>query len=395
MKTLFALPIGLLAATAAAQTPIMFHANCQPYLVVNAAKDTTVDPVGRNYNWLHANPAEYDYLNTGALGIAPGTRNVRWIPSMFNNCLEEQEIGGFQISARPSVRTATFPMTGYAYELQIHQPLQLKPGADFAQGQQFGADFSKPAVMTLAQASLTLTGFGNWVSTITLTTPVKVTQREIVMSAKYDANGQTTAIKELNPNHQALFNSYADQAPPAGQETYGFAAPTTNVMTYVNAAFGLPWLKYRRLEPTLNPDGDWGYQRLTAAGLIGSSPATCMADLGTTAGKIGWRVDGGTGRAGDICMFLFNVGPVQPVGLPIAGETFEVNIADPFLTWLSSSLGTPKLDTLGVHNTALLSVPALGPGAVGAIFGVEVLLVKSDLSGFDGTSQSNWFRINK
>jgi hypothetical protein len=400
--SLFVLTAGLAMASLSAQTnngirleSTTSGASGGYWLVINAATHPTTT---YNFNWRDANPPAYDRLS--GIGIATGTRIVRWIPNMFNNMREEQEITAVGVSIRPSAATpaTSFPFTGYGYEVQLHQPLQLVAGANYAQGQQIGADFTKPPIATMAQASATLPQMGNYTFTRAFATPVKVTQPDIVMSAKYDANGQTTPINDNNPSHQGFWNTYGDVSlPPAVPHTYGFA-DAANAMTYPVPAttrlWGHCWLGYNRNEPCLTADATWAHRGGALTTHFGTGIASCVSDVGTNASQLGWVVNGGTARAGDICVFLFNVGPVSPVGLPIGGETFEVNIADPFLLWLGGSLGNPTLDSTGKHSTPLLSVPALGAGAVGAIFGVEVLLVLPNLSGFDGTTQSSWFRIN-
>jgi hypothetical protein len=92
---------------------------------------------------------------------------------------------------------------------------------------------------------------------------------------------------------------------------------------------------------------------------------------------------------------LFNFGPVFPIGVPFLGVVLEVNPADPLLGVLASAGYIITLDTTGFGDGPYLPIPVLGPGAIGATFGCEFVLVDTTSGQLVDSTQSSWTTITR
>jgi hypothetical protein len=382
------LSFALLAGVLAAQDNNWVERNNNPWLVVSTAKHTTTQ---NPYNWGPVSPAAFA---PGQAGVANGTLTVRWIPGMVNLRREPRQVSGYYIGIRPSAASATFPQTGYFPEVKTWPSRVLSGTGTWANGEQRTADLTMQPLHTLAQSTQTFATYGNFVVNRTIATPVMINQTDIVLSARWDANGQTTPINDDSPGHQSFFGSFSDgiHAPVTVQ----FADPNNN-LTPITTDFSVTWFSYMEEQPVCHQQSDWGYRRdgRLLPSVSGYSIGTGQSDLATTAGQMGWDVDGGTSKAGHFGLPLLNVGPVFPISFNLFGQVIEVNPSDPLLSALIGGGYTLTLDSNGFGNGPLIPFPVLGPAGMNATIGVEMVTVKADLSALSGSTQSVWSTVKR
>jgi hypothetical protein len=361
--------------------------NNNPWAVLSTAKHTTTQ---RAYNWPPSSPAGFA---PGGGGVASGTRTIRWIPSMVSLRRETRLVSGYQLGIRPSAATPG-AMTGYFPQVSFHVPRLLTGSGTWANGAQYSADLTVPAIVTFAQTSQALPSTGNFVFFRTIGTPVAINETEIVMSARWDANGLTTPINDDNPGHQSFFGSYADGI--HSPVTVQFASPT-NILTPISTGFSVTWFSYFEEAPVVQQKSDWGHRRNSVQypGISGYSIGTGQSDLASVAGQLGWDVDAGIGFAGDLAVPLFNFGPVFPLAFQVLGQTIELNVADPHLGLLAGAGYVLTLDATGSAIGPWLLLPSLGPPALYTTIGVEFVTARPNPSALTGSTQSAWITITR
>jgi hypothetical protein len=392
MKSLVpVLTLAAVAGSVVAQGQNDVARNNDPWLVISAAAHPTTT---RPYNYPPVSPAQFAY-NTATPGtptgqtVPAGTHTVRWIPSMTNLRREARDVTGFYVGLRPSAASATFPLTGYTPEYKIHTPAQLAPGATWASGAQYSANFTAPALVTLPQATYTFAAFGNYLVSSTLTAPVTVNQEEIVISFKWQG-GENDEVAGT----QSFFGGYADGIHTP--MTVQFASPT-NVLTPATDNFTVTWGSYFEDSASISAKSDWGYRRTAALlpSVSGYSVGTAQSDAATTAGQLGWDVFAGAANSGNFAIALFNTGAVFPASFPLFGQIIEMNLADPSLTLLVNAGYNITLPANGEGAGPFLPIPVLGSSAIGFAIGAEFLILRSDLSGFSDSTQSAWTQITR
>ena len=396
MRTpLCALTAGLLASFAGAQTvnAVTVERNNDPWLVISTAVHAGT---GNQYAYAPTQPTGFA---PGTGGVAVGTRTVRWLPNMSNSRRENHKVIGFQLGIRPSAATGTanYPFTGYVPECSVHAPQQLAAGTGptWAQGRQYSADLTAAALATMPQGTLPFNAFANFIVGRTMTSAVNVMQDEIVMSLKWDANGQSTPINDDNPMHCSFFASFDDGI--HNVTTIQFASPTNQLTPYTENRF-INYLTYSvEDQMVMHQQSDWGYRRNPALlpSVSGYSVATALSDVSTVAGQLGYDCDMGTLHPGDFGMPLVNFGPVFPAFIDLFGVRLEVNPADPNLTLLPSAGYLIVADAQGFANGPLLPIPALGPTGIGFTIGAEFVGIESDLSAIFGSSNAAWVTVNR
>lgn len=353
--------------------------NNDPWVVTSVATHPTT---GRAYPWPPYNPPEYSNQSS-TTGVPANTLSWRWIPSETNLRHEARSVSGFEIGLAPSAATTSYPQTGYIPEIKIHKPKAQGTGSDWWSGRRYEPDLAQQAHLTHAQSSIAFPQHAWYVVTTALATPVAVTEREIVLSAKWVGGEQLN-----KPNTQALWGGFEGIHAPL---TMGFATPA-GVISLTTTDQSVLYFSYFEEQAVINPSGDWSYRRNAQPNWTGTGVTAAFCDLATNAGKLGWNVDAGPSQAGNLAFAFMNVGPVMPIGIPIGPLTFELNLSDPNLLWLSGFGYSLTLNVNGAATGPVLNVPALGSGAVGATIGVEFVLITPNFT-FTESTQSAWMRI--
>jgi hypothetical protein len=360
--------VALLATAVYAQLPASpVEKNNDPWLVISATKHPTT---GQPYNWPPVSPAGFA---PGGGGVANGTRTVRWIPSETNLRREVQNVSSVFIGLRPSAASVSFPQTGYFPEVNIHPARQLAAGATWMQGRQMSADFTAAPTLVVAQSTHTFANYGNFLVTRNLTTSIPLNAEDVVLSAKWDANGQATPINDDNPAHQSFFGSFSDGVHTTTTVQFAAPAPANTLTPYNdgNSNFSVTWFSYGIEQSALNQQSDWGYRRdaRLPPAVSGYSVGTAWADLALVPGQLGWDIEA-AGKAGHVAVPVMNVGPVFPAFLDFLGLRFEVNLGDPLLSLLIGANYIVTIDPQNFGNGALVPLPALGAPAIGTTIGV-------------------------
>lgn len=379
------LPILCLAAAAAAQQ------NHNPVVRENwetISLSPTRHPVTqRQYNWPPLSPAAYVW--TSGTTVAAGTLTARWLPSMVDLRREPRRVSGFRLGLMTAAASVAPAQSGYVPALRIHVPRQSlgQPGQTWTQGAQFQPDPSQPPLLLQAQGTFTFPQPGVYTVTRTLATPVTITVAEMVLSAEW-RGGENDNL----PGSQSLAGDIAGISSPT---TVCFVdPPPANTITPYNDGASQnvshPFLSYLEEAPVIVAASNWG--RRTAPPQTGANAATAFSDLAGNAGVLGWDCTGGVGHAGERCILLFNLGPVVTAPFVFAGQTFELNAADPNLGLLAPFYNA-MLDATGRADLPAMMLPSLGVASLGTNFGAEFLLLDATATTFTGTTQSSWVTV--
>lgn len=353
----------------------LVHCNNQNWLWVSATKHATTQ---QPYLPTTITPAAFTAAAT--TGVPAGSHSWRWIPNSRNSRKEARLVSGYQYSIRPSAATATFPMTGYAWEMKLHKVVPRTGGG-------MNPDFASPPLHTLAQGTQTLTAFGNYFVNRTLATPVSLTFDDVALSIRWQGGEH-----QDTPNTQSSWGTSRENI--FNPMSWGFSDPT-NAITLGTATNTFPRMTYMEEQASIAMQSDWGMSRqVFTPSLFGYGLGTGQSDLAGLAGQIGWDVTAGISMTGKMAVLLFNVGPVFPIGLPFLGVTLEVNPADPVLGLLAGAGYVLTCDATGFGDGPMLPVPAMGPASIGTTMGAEFLML--DLAvGFVDSTQATWSTITR
>ncbi len=332
-----------------------------------------------------ANPPEY----TDGTTVAADTMHWRVFRDVADQRREPRRITGFGTWWQPSDVNGAFPQTINLPEFRIY------PTTTDA-GNLVVPDVAAAPLFTLPSTPLAVAN-GNAFNSVTVAigtaVPIDV-QADFAICGVYEpgADSATTGYFGFLP-------SASNQGYGLDQSYYGFAYPNGTITHFgLGGARSSIW--YTEDAPTLNLRSSWSLS--DAHNQAGHRSAafgdSCYNSPIADAGWAGWNDSRGApaqlglsvyaqGHNNDLVLILFNAGIRFPFGLPVLGQTIEIDILDPAITAFST-FGTPI-----ANNEMHVDIPLVSSvdlGLASSFFGFEVLLFDPTTIALNATTQSVW-----
>ena len=360
------------------------------YLVISATNHPTT---ARPYLWPPMNPIEYAPAalggTGGTTGVPAGTETWKHIIGATNRRSSARGHSGWQLGLAVSAASTVVSTNAYVPRLSIWK------GKLNGAGPGYVPDFASAPLIQSAQVPYTFGGLGFYRVSIALTSATAFTGDNLCMSLQW-RGGEGDDF----PGSQGLWSDYSagalTTAPTQFAFPYGFSRSNNTAIQLGSTDFSDPACQYMEDEASITGYASWGAGANigTYPLLYGSSQHTVNSNITTTAGYFGYDIFGGASQSGNYALLLFNAALAPfPGSFSILGQTVELNIADPNLSFLADIGYVLTLDPQGSVKGPQLPLPVT-PGLTGLWIGAEAAIIASNLSQVNETTQATWFRIN-